>query len=39
VSDEYWHGGIVFFSHDGQKLFTGGQSEGLFAWDLSDPKK
>ncbi len=39
VSDDYWLGGIVFFSHDGQTLFTGGQSEGLLAWDLYAPKK
>jgi WD40 repeat protein len=39
VSDDYWLGGIVFFSHDGKTLFTGGQMEGLHAWDLTAPGK
>ena len=39
VSEEYWHGGILFFSKDGETLFTGGHNEGLHAWDLSTSKK
>jgi WD40 repeat protein len=38
VSDDYYHGGIVFFSHDGRTLYTGGQNVGLHAWELSAPE-
>jgi hypothetical protein len=37
VSDDFYHGGIVFFSHDGRTLYTGGQNVGLHAWDLAAP--
>lgn len=36
VSDDFYHGGIVFFSPDGRTLYTGGHNAGLHAWDLSD---
>lgn len=39
VSDDYYHGGIVFFSTDGRTLYTGGQSAGLHAWALSDRER
>lgn len=39
VSDDYWHGGIVFFSREGQTVFIGGQRDGLHAWDVPAPKK
>jgi WD40 repeat protein len=32
-------GGIVFFTPDGKILLTGGQTEGLYRWDLADPAK
>lgn len=35
ASDDYYHGGINFFSHDGRTLYTGGQTAGLHKWDLS----
>ncbi len=37
VSDDYYHAGIAFFSHDGRTLYTGGQLVGLHAWRLSAP--
>jgi WD40 repeat protein len=39
VSDDYYHGGIVFFSHDGRTLYTGGQNVGLHAWTLLAPER
>ena len=39
VSDDYYHDGIVFFSHDGRTLYTGGHNIGLHAWELAAPGK